>query len=31
MNYLAVSNSPIALLINFGEASLKYKRIILTK
>jgi GxxExxY protein len=31
INYLAVSNSSLALLINFGEASLKYKRIILTK
>jgi GxxExxY protein len=31
INYLAVSNSPLALLINFGEASLKYKRRILTK
>ena len=31
INYLAVSNSSIGLLINFGEQSLKYKRLILTK
>ncbi len=30
INYLAVSNSSIGLLINFGETSLKYKRIVLT-
>lgn len=29
LNYLAVSNLRLALLINFGEDSLKYKRIIL--
>lgn len=31
INYLAVSNCEIGLLVNFGEESLKYKRIILTK
>ena len=31
INYLAASECPIGLLINFGEKSLKYKRIILTK
>jgi GxxExxY protein len=30
INYLAVSQSTLALLINFGEPSLKFKRIILT-
>ncbi len=29
LNYLAASNLKIALLVNFGEDSLKYKRIIL--
>ncbi len=29
MNYLAVSKCPIGLLINFGEKSLTYKRIIM--
>lgn len=31
INYLAVSKCKIGLLINFGEGSLKYKRVILTK
>jgi len=31
INYLAVSNCKIGLLINFGENTLKYKRVILTK
>ncbi|HWY11993.1 MAG TPA: GxxExxY protein [Bacteroidia bacterium] len=31
INYLAVSKCEIGLLVNFGEKSLKYKRIILTK
>lgn len=31
INYLAVSKMSLGLLINFGEPSLKYKRIILTK
>ena len=31
INYLAVSKCRIGLLINFGESSLKYKRVILTK
>lgn len=31
LNYLAASKCKIGLLINFGENSLKYKRIILTK
>ena len=31
INYLAVSKCNIGLLINFGDTSLKYKRIILTK
>ncbi|CAN5154759.1 GxxExxY protein [soil metagenome] len=31
INYLAVSKCPIGLLINFGETSLRFKRIILTK
>ncbi len=31
INYLAVSNCPYGLLINFGELSLKFKRVILTK
>jgi GxxExxY protein len=31
INYLAVSKCEIGLLINFGENSLKYKRVILTK
>jgi GxxExxY protein len=31
INYLAVSKCKIGLLVNFGENSLKYKRIILTK
>jgi GxxExxY protein len=30
INYLAVSKSPIGLLINFGESSLMYKRFIFT-
>jgi GxxExxY protein len=31
INYLAVSKCKIGLLINFGDSSLKYKRVILTK
>ena len=31
LNYLAASESPVALVINFGENSLKYKRLALTK
>lgn len=31
MNYLAVSGCEVALLINFGENSLKYKRVVLSK
>lgn len=31
INYLAVSKCRIGLLINFGEKSLRYKRIILTQ
>jgi GxxExxY protein len=31
MNYLAVSDNQLGLLINFGEPSLKYKRLIRTK
>lgn len=31
LNYLAVSKCKIGLLVNFGENSLKYKRLILTK
>lgn len=31
INYLAVSKCPLGLITNFGEASLKYKRVILTK
>ncbi|HWY12089.1 MAG TPA: GxxExxY protein [Bacteroidia bacterium] len=31
INYLAISKCKIGLLVNFGENSLKYKRIILTK
>ena len=31
INYLAVSKCKIGLLINFGDNSLKYKRVILTK
>jgi len=31
LNYLAASKCKVGLLINFGESSLKYKRIILTK
>lgn len=31
LNYLAASNGEVGLLINFGESSLKYKRIVLTK
>lgn len=31
INYLAVSKCQVGLLINFGENSLKYKRVILTK
>lgn len=31
INYLAVSNCKVGLLINFGENTLKYKRVILTK
>ena len=31
INYLAVSKCKIGLLLNFGENSLKYKRVILTK
>ena len=31
INYLVVSKCEIGLLVNFGEESLKYKRIILTK
>ena len=31
INYLAVSKNSVGLLINFGEPSLKYKRIVLTK
>jgi len=29
INYLKVSNNKLALLVNFGELSLKYKRIVL--
>jgi GxxExxY protein len=29
INYLAVSKCPIALLVNFGEPSLKFKRVAL--
>jgi GxxExxY protein len=29
INYLKVSNNKLSLLVNFGESSLKYKRIIL--
>ena len=31
LNYLAASFQPLGLLVNFGEDSLKYKRVILTK
>jgi GxxExxY protein len=31
INYLAVSDCSIGLIVNFGESSLKYKRVILTK
>lgn len=31
INYLAVSKCKVGLIINFGENSLKYKRVILTK
>ena len=31
LNYLRVSNCRIGLLVNFGEGSLKYKRVVLTK
>jgi len=31
INYLAVSKCKVGLLINFGESSLKYKRVILTQ
>lgn len=31
LNYLAAAKCEIGLLINFGEASLRYKRVILTK
>ncbi len=31
LNYLAVSKCKVALLVNFGENSLKFKRIVLTK
>jgi GxxExxY protein len=31
INYLALSQAPVGLLINFGEPSLKYKRYALTK
>lgn len=31
INYLAVSQLQLGLLVNFGEASLKFKRIVLTK
>jgi len=31
INYLAVSNCPVGLLINFGESSLTFKRFVLTK
>jgi len=31
LNYLAASDCKVGLLVNFGENSLKYKRIILTK
>ncbi len=31
INYLAVSKLQLGLLVNFGEASLKFKRIVLTK
>ncbi|HEU4717659.1 MAG TPA: GxxExxY protein, partial [Bacteroidia bacterium] len=31
INYLAVSKCPIGLLVNFGENSLRYKRIALTQ
>lgn len=31
LNYLAVSKCKVALLVNFGESSLKFKRIVLTK
>jgi GxxExxY protein len=29
LNYLKVSNNSLALLVNFGEAKLKYKRVVL--
>jgi len=31
INYLAVSKLQLGLLVNFGEASLKFKRVVLTK
>ena len=31
INYLAVSECTVALIINFGEESLKFKRVVLTK
>ena len=31
VNYLAACKKPLGLLINFGEDSLKFKRVILTK
>ncbi|MDQ3018046.1 MAG: GxxExxY protein [Bacteroidota bacterium] len=31
INYLAASHQTLGLLVNFGEDSLKYKRVILTK
>ena len=31
LNYLAVTKCPVALLVNFGENSLRYNRIVLTK
>lgn len=31
INYLAASQCPVGLLVNFGERSLRYKRMVLTK
>ena len=31
INYLAVSKKKLGLLVNFGEDSMKFKRIVLTK
>ncbi|HTF02519.1 MAG TPA: GxxExxY protein [Bacteroidia bacterium] len=31
INYLAVSKCPVGLLVNFGDVSLRYKRVVLTK